>query len=79
MRDIGGDSGCAPNVKQAQLGHERVLLEQQRQRLADTTCGTQSNNVGMSDTELTARHGTQAIGRPAIAYLPIVIRANKIA
>lgn len=37
VRDIGGDSGAATDVEERELGDERVLLEEERQRLSDST------------------------------------------
>jgi hypothetical protein len=35
--DISGDTGAAADIKEGELGDERVLLEQERQRLSDST------------------------------------------
>lgn len=45
MRDIGSDARCAPDVEERQVRHKRVLLEQERQRLADTTCTSNDTNL----------------------------------
>lgn len=42
MSDIGGDTGGEADVVQREVRHERVQLEQKRQRLADTTCRVNS-------------------------------------
>lgn len=38
VSDIGSDTGGEADVVQREVRDERVQLEQQRQRLADTTC-----------------------------------------
>jgi hypothetical protein len=38
VRDVGGDSDGPADIVQAQRAHELVLLEEERERLADSTC-----------------------------------------
>ena len=43
--DVGGDTGGEADVVQRQVRHERVELEEERQRLADTACGQSRERV----------------------------------
>ena len=46
MPDIRRDTGSALDIVQRELGHARVELEEERQRLADTTAGTEDGDLG---------------------------------
>lgn len=45
MGNISGDSGGTTNVEQGELGDERVLLEEERQRLSDSSSGSEHGDL----------------------------------
>ncbi len=44
VRNVSSNTGSKTNIVQAQVGNERVLLEQKRKRLSNTSRGTENRN-----------------------------------
>ncbi|KAI3480889.1 hypothetical protein L1887_56963 [Cichorium endivia] len=72
VRDVGGDTGSEAHIVEAEVGHEGILLEKQREGLSNTARGTEhgdgavgrgrggeeAGRGGLSRTEsLTSEHG----------------------
>jgi hypothetical protein len=49
VADISGDTRATSDVIEGELGDARVELEEEGERLADTTAGTENNNLGELD------------------------------
>lgn len=47
MADIGGNTRRTTDIVEAQLRDKGVGLEQERERLADTSSGTENGNLGV--------------------------------
>ena len=54
MRDIGCYTGAAFDVVERKLGDARIELQEEGQRLADTTAGTEDDDFRRLDTVSTA-------------------------
>jgi hypothetical protein len=48
VADVGGDSGGATDVIQAQGSNERTSFEQERERLADSSTRTKDGDLGVT-------------------------------
>ena len=46
MRDIRRDTGCALDIEKGELADTRVELQEEGQRLSNTTGGTENGNLG---------------------------------
>ena len=46
MADISGNAGGTANVVEGELSDAGVELEEERQRLSDSTAGTEDGNLG---------------------------------
>ena len=46
MRDIRRDTGCALDIEKGELADTRVELQEEGQRLSDTTSGTENGDLG---------------------------------
>jgi hypothetical protein len=49
VADISGDTRTASDVVKGELGDARVELEEEGERLTDTTAGTEDDNLGELD------------------------------
>jgi hypothetical protein len=49
VSDISGDTRTTSDVVQGELGDARVELEEEGERLTDTTTGTEDDNLGELD------------------------------
>jgi hypothetical protein len=47
VREVGRDAGSVGDIKQAEFADEGVLLEQQRERLADASGGAEHGDLGL--------------------------------
>jgi len=47
VANIGGDTGCAPDIVESELGNSGVKLEEEGERLADTTSSTEDSDTGV--------------------------------
>ena len=48
VADIGGNTRCTADIIQTERGDQRVAFQQQRQRLANSTSGTEDGNLGVA-------------------------------
>ena len=48
MADIGGDARRATDIVEVERRDELVLLEEERQRLADASAGTEDGDLGLA-------------------------------
>jgi len=46
VADISGNAGSAANIEERELSDTGVELEEKRQRLSDSTTGTEDGNLG---------------------------------
>lgn len=46
VANISGDTWCESDIVERKLGNSWVELQEEGQRLADTTCGTEDDNLG---------------------------------
>ena len=46
VRDISRDTGCALDIEKGELADTRVELQEEGQRLSDTTGGTENGDFG---------------------------------
>jgi len=47
VANIGGDTGCATDIVESELGNSGVKLEEEGERLADTTSSTEDSDTGV--------------------------------
>jgi len=47
VADIGGDTGCATDIVESELSNSGVELEEEGERLTDTTSSTEDSDTGV--------------------------------
>jgi hypothetical protein len=62
VADVGGDSGSATDVIQAQGSNERISFEQERERLADSSTRAKDGDLGVTGG---GRRKPTTVGRKA--------------
>jgi len=78
VTDISGNAGGATDIEEGELSDARVELEEEGQRLADSTAGTEDGNLGKlySKSNVSGRASDVFNGRCGWGSSPLTLLAE---